>query len=248
MIHTKNKRFTLIELLVVVAILGILASLLLPALGQARQKAKIAICKSNQKQIGFAIYMYADDNDDHLPGHLTNDDGKITYDDFLGMGYDGRNLTLAEARSHSLNMGTNNEKIYSCPTYDTNKNGNRSYSAVQGKLNGTKNSKRGPIEEGSGKTLKIQDIRFPSDTIILSEWHTQGNVLGKNNTGMIKMKTIQNGTLNGTYIWSHGEFKFNHLLADGSVRAISHVATYAGSGSDPWTSESMLDTMWDSLR
>ena len=63
-----------------------------------------------------------------------------------------------------------------------------------------------------------------------------------------RMQTIQNGTVNGNYAWSHEEFTFNHIFADTSVRAIPHVATYAGSGSDPWNDESMIDTMWDSLR
>ncbi|MCM8525606.1 MAG: type II secretion system GspH family protein [Lentisphaeraceae bacterium] len=58
--------FTLIELLVVVAIIGILASLLMPALSQAREKAKEAVCSSQLKQVGYAMYLYAEDNADTI--------------------------------------------------------------------------------------------------------------------------------------------------------------------------------------
>ncbi|MBN1765240.1 MAG: prepilin-type N-terminal cleavage/methylation domain-containing protein [Sedimentisphaerales bacterium] len=64
--RTKNG-FTLIELLVVIAIIGLLVSILMPALTGARKQAQSAACMSHLKQMGYATYYYAEDNKNYVP-------------------------------------------------------------------------------------------------------------------------------------------------------------------------------------
>jgi prepilin-type N-terminal cleavage/methylation domain-containing protein len=83
------KKFTLIEIIVVVAIIGILASLLLPALSASRERARMAVCKSQLKQIGSVSIIYTDDNDGYYP----HNDSDVQWDDMLsdyGREYLGR--------------------------------------------------------------------------------------------------------------------------------------------------------------
>jgi len=75
--HSPDHSFTLIELLVVIAIIAILASLLLPSLSKARDRAALATCIGNHKQMSLAQALYADDHDGMMPEHQW-------YTDFAG--------------------------------------------------------------------------------------------------------------------------------------------------------------------
>lgn len=72
--------FTLIELLVVIAVIGIIAALLVPALGKAREGARRAQCANNLRQIGLAMHLYIDDHDFVFPPLR---DGSTSWYNFL---------------------------------------------------------------------------------------------------------------------------------------------------------------------
>ena len=103
-----KKRFTLIELLIVIAIIGILASLLLPSLQKARNITKGIVCLNNQKQISTGYHSYVNDFDGYLPASLN-----------YSLSLDVPMLLLANISYDSSSLGYFNYELAQngCPSY-----------------------------------------------------------------------------------------------------------------------------------
>jgi prepilin-type N-terminal cleavage/methylation domain-containing protein len=131
--QTRKPGFTLIELLVVIAIIAILASLLLPAVQQAREAARKTQCKNNLKQIGLALHNYHDATQVFPPGYIDrNFNPKVTPDQDLGPGWGWATFILPYIESgdvynqinfsQGIAVGANAQvaltlmKIYQCPS------------------------------------------------------------------------------------------------------------------------------------
>lgn len=118
-IFQSRKYFTLVELLVVIAIIGVLASMLLPALSKARETAKISSCLGNIKQIGLATLNYADDFG-YLPltngnpgmsiGNYNNDSFYALYGDYLNGKLDIAGKTQAQC------VANYTAQVFVCPS------------------------------------------------------------------------------------------------------------------------------------
>ena len=204
------KKFTLIELLVVVAIIGILASLLLPALGKARKKAFSVVCTNTLKQISMAAFMYAEDSDNYAP---LNEGGSPWSRKLFELGY---------APEFSPNG------LYKCPSgaeminYSTN---NYSMNWRLGHDDGAS------PQEGYKANLKLSS-NHASDTIFFIDSYDNSSIIWAANLADEAKVYYSDETRR---IARH-QGKANLAFIDGHVESKSGVQLL-NMGSEPWSSD-----------
>jgi prepilin-type processing-associated H-X9-DG protein/prepilin-type N-terminal cleavage/methylation domain-containing protein len=205
-IEKKRKwSFTLIELLVVIAIIAILASMLLPALNQAREKAKTIKCAGNLKQMGIAENLYTQDKEDYLPAMCSG----------------GTPATYTPWWFECLNDYTKSCMVFQCPANTTQfsdpffSNSEKTYELVS---YGHNFEYLGHYADSTiCDYVKIVQIKKPSETIILSDSKTGMNAAGISNPIVYgyaaPLEPRHGGGVNALFVDGHVKwYMYNEIL------------------------------------
>ena len=185
-----SRAFTLIELLVVIAIIAILAAMLLPALGKAKEKARTTVCLNNLKQWGTATQLFALENNDKLPKDGASNGSSVDEGWYVDL---PRVLKLPSYREnpwHTNDSIDPGRSIWICPSNRRRSNGNNLFHyCLNRHVNGT----------GAGKQAFLSSIPNATYTVWLFDNGGAAAVAQQNNVH----SNLHSGGANFTFLDGH---------------------------------------------